>query len=304
MSVLRAATVVAVFAAVALAVSGASARPAAPAATLVFVDVGVGEGVVMRVGDAIVVSDIGEINIPKIYAALERLEATEIDVAILSHPHDDHIKNFELLLGSELFPVRRALLSRSEHWQKRRRTGTCSRPCVATRFASATSVPASATTSARRPGTILKPPRGAFLQEGQEGNASIAYLLELAGRRLLFTGDIERAGERAVVSRWSESEPTDLLLVTHHGSKNASHPFFLEAVKPEQAVISVGRGHGRGNSWLSAASNTRSADRRRGRPTCRRSTCSSCRNIRISSSFARSERPKRITSSNRRRTTQ
>jgi hypothetical protein len=36
----------------------------------------------------------------------------------------------------------------------------------------------------------------------------------------------------------------------------------------------------RGNSWLSAASKTRSGERRRGRPTWRRSTCSSWRKTR------------------------
>jgi beta-lactamase superfamily II metal-dependent hydrolase len=36
----------------------------------------------------------------------------------------------------------------------------------------------------------------------------------------------------------------DLLLVTHHGSKNASHKFFLDAAQPKAGVISVGRGHG------------------------------------------------------------
>jgi len=72
------------------------------------------------------------------------------------------------------------------------------------------------------------------------------YALEVNGKRFLFTGDIEAAGERAVVSEWQRLElgSADVLLATHHGSKYASHDFFLDAVKPKSAVISVNRGHG------------------------------------------------------------
>lgn len=244
MSAFRGATVVAALAAFVVAITGATARTGGTVAKLIFVDVGAGDGVVMRVGDAVVVSDIGEFNVPEIYAALERVNAEEIDVAILSHPHDDHIKNFELLLASDLFPVRRALLSRSEHWQETR-TNRDVLSALRRHDVRLSYVRAGQTYHfGGATWTILNPPRGEFLRDGQEGNASIVYLLELAGRRLLFTGDIERAGERAVLSRWTETEPTDLLLVTHHGSKNASHEFFLDAVKPKVGVISVGRGHG------------------------------------------------------------
>jgi hypothetical protein len=61
---------------------------------------------------------------------------------------------------------------------------------------------------------------------------------------------------------------------------------------------------GPGSSWLSAARSTRSAGRRRGRATCRLSTCNSCRRTRISTSFARSSRPRRTSSSSSRRTAQ
>jgi hypothetical protein len=64
------------------------------------------------------------------------------------------------------------------------------------------------------------------------------------------------------------------------------------------------RGRSRGITLLNAASSTRSDERRRGRATCRRSTCSSWRRTRISTSFARSSRPINNSSSNRRRTAQ
>ncbi len=107
-----------------LLAGSASAAPqrsaARTAAEIVFVDVGAGDGVVIRVGGAVVVSDIGEQNIPFLYKALDEALAKtgsrEIEAIILSHAHDDHVKNFALLLDSSKYTVKRALLSRNAHW--------------------------------------------------------------------------------------------------------------------------------------------------------------------------------------------
>ena len=96
-------------------------RSTAPAAAgIVFVGVGAGDGVVIRVGDAVVLSDIGEHNIPFVYEAIDRalakIDSRQIEAIILTHAHDDHVKNFALLLESRKYTVKRALLSRNLHW--------------------------------------------------------------------------------------------------------------------------------------------------------------------------------------------
>ena len=119
----RVGAVVAVSALVLMAGSASAApkRSSAPsAAEIVFVDVGAGDGVVIRVGGAVVVSDIGERNIPFVYeaidAALAKTGTREIEAIIVSHAHDDHVKNFALLLESGKYKIKRALLSRNAHW--------------------------------------------------------------------------------------------------------------------------------------------------------------------------------------------
>jgi competence protein ComEC len=231
--------------------SAAPQRSVAPtAAEIVFVDVGAGDGVVIRVGGAVVLSDIGEQNIPFLYKALDKALAKtgsrEIEAIILSHAHDDHVKNFALLLKSGKYTVKQALLSRNAHWtatdanravmkaiRDHRVPFTYVRTGQVFRFGGAK-------------WTILNPSPGAFTKHHQVSNSSVAYALEVNGKRFLFTGDVETAGERAVVSEWQGLElgSADVLLATHHGSKHASHDFFLDAVKPKSAVISVNRGHG------------------------------------------------------------
>ena len=249
----RVGAVAAVSVLVLMAGSAAAApqRSAAPsAAEIVFVDVGAGDGVVIRVGGAVVVSDIGERNIPFVYEAIDKALAKtgsrEIEAIIVSHAHDDHVKNFALLLESGKYKIKRALLSRNAHWSatdaNRAVMKAIRRHHVPLKYVRTGQV-------FRFGGakwTILNPSPGAFTKHHQVSNSSVAYALEVSGKRFLFTGDIEAAGERAVVSEWQRLElgPADVLLATHHGSKYASHDFFLDAVKPKSAVISVNRGHG------------------------------------------------------------
>ena len=56
---------------------------------------------------------------------------------------------------------------------------------------------------------------------------------------ILFTGDIEAAGERAMLATRPDLRST-VLKVPHHGSATSSTATFIAAVHPEAAVISDG----------------------------------------------------------------
>ncbi len=68
-------------------------------------------------------------------------------------------------------------------------------------------------------------------------------LVVLAGRapcRVLIPGDLELAGERALLGTGEDIE-AEALIVSHHGSRNASQTAWLDRVDPSWALISVGR---------------------------------------------------------------
>ena len=71
-------------------------------------------------------------------------------------------------------------------------------------------------------------------------NDSIVLRLQLGERTLLLTGDIEMAGENAVL-RANEVLRADVVKVAHHGSKTSSTEGFIAAAQPRFAVISVGQ---------------------------------------------------------------
>ncbi|WP_223192264.1 DNA internalization-related competence protein ComEC/Rec2 [Paenibacillus sedimenti] len=79
----------------------------------------------------------------------------------------------------------------------------------------------------------------------QEQNAqSIVFLLEMQGTRWLFTGDMEKETEAALLESFkekSEKQPKiDVLKVAHHGSKTSTTGAWLDYWKPTLAVISAG----------------------------------------------------------------
>ena len=56
---------------------------------------------------------------------------------------------------------------------------------------------------------------------------------------MLFTGDIEEVAENEILSKYNNFKllKSTILKVAHHGSKTSSTQNFLNAVKPQYAVI-------------------------------------------------------------------
>lgn len=87
---------------------------------------------------------------------------------------------------------------------------------------------------------IIAPPQKLFNGTGSDlNNNSIVFLLHYGQVRLLFTGDIEDDAVNDLLNRDLELK-ADLLLVPHHGGYLAAMPALLDKVKPSFAVIQVG----------------------------------------------------------------
>jgi beta-lactamase superfamily II metal-dependent hydrolase len=84
--------------------------------------------------------------------------------------------------------------------------------------------------------TPLWPPR----DRGPYGrnDASLVLRVELAGRVVLLPGDVESAGEHALVAEQGALR-ADILKLAHHGSRTSSSARFLDAVGPAFAVVSA-----------------------------------------------------------------
>jgi len=70
--------------------------------------------------------------------------------------------------------------------------------------------------------------------------SSIAALLSFRNARFFFTGDIDKQAEQEIIFQGQDIS-SDILKVSHHGSRSATSPEFLANVQPKIAVISVGK---------------------------------------------------------------
>lgn len=77
-------------------------------------------------------------------------------------------------------------------------------------------------------------------------NASIATKIVYGDNTFLLTGDLEAEIEEKLVEK-NLNLKADLLKVPHHGSKTSSTEKFLAKVKPEIAVVQVGRNNNFGH---------------------------------------------------------
>ena len=69
---------------------------------------------------------------------------------------------------------------------------------------------------------------------------SIVLYGKLLDKHFLFTGNLEEKGEKDLLRQYSDLE-VDVLKASQHGSKKSSSSAFLEQLKPEITLISVGK---------------------------------------------------------------
>ena len=69
---------------------------------------------------------------------------------------------------------------------------------------------------------------------------SLVLYGKLLDKHFLFTGNLVEKGEKDLLKYYPDLE-VDVLKASQHGSKNSSSPAFLEQLKPEMTLISVGK---------------------------------------------------------------
>jgi competence protein ComEC len=88
--------------------------------------------------------------------------------------------------------------------------------------------------------TVLAPEPAYTNPGAPTNNDSLVLRLDYGLASALLEGDAERPSEDAMLNH-RRLAPVTLLKIGHHGSKTSTNPEFLDAVTPQQAVISVGR---------------------------------------------------------------
>lgn len=86
-------------------------------------------------------------------------------------------------------------------------------------------------------------PTSELIQENVINNNSLVVKLEYKDFKMLFTGDIEEIAEEKLVEIYKDKRilKSDILKVAHHGSKTSTTEKIINQIKPEIALIGVGK---------------------------------------------------------------
>ena len=87
-----------------------------------------------------------------------------------------------------------------------------------------------------------------LITENILNNNSLVAKLEYKDFKMLFTGDIEELTEKQLLKLYDNDEMnSDILKVAHHGSKTSSSNELIKSVKPQIALIGVGKNNNFGH---------------------------------------------------------
>ena len=190
-----------------------------------FLDVGQGDGAVVRLSGFTVVVDGGP-DPAAFVGRLARLGVDRVDLAVVTHVHEDHVAGIDGLVGR--VPVGRIWAAFAPH------ETPSSRAMLerAERFGVPVTVPAVGTKISVGPDSleVVAPGR----RYAGPNDQSIVLVVTLAGARILLSGDIETVAQAEV-----EVPDIDVLKVPHQGAAT-SDAGWLARHAGSIAVVSVG----------------------------------------------------------------
>lgn len=210
------------------------------------IDVGQGDCMVIETSDGNVMIDTGtNISESALRGYLRSRGLGHFDYLILSHPHDDHIGNADMILKE--FHVDRLLCAETQSvepvWQETLAALDAAQKTKSTEWIRP--INGSVYWVGKLRIEILQVPEKENLGENDD---SMIVRLDYGDCSMLLTGDAEnKAEERLLAGVSSERLKADFLKVAHHGASGSTGETFLQAVSPAIAVISAGESNSFGH---------------------------------------------------------
>lgn len=207
-----------------------------PGWVLVACEVGQGDGMVISTGEAgtAIVVDAGP-DPALMDDCLTRLHITTVPLVVLTHLHADHIGGLAGVLDGRsvgavgVGPDRDAVAA----WRKV--TGQ-----AAARDIPVVGLPRGTRWSSGGLAVEVLGPDAAFRgTDSDENNDSVVLMAEVAGLRILMTGDAQNEAQQQLLDSRADLG-ADVLEQPHHGSAKVL-PAFVNAVAPKVSAIGVGR---------------------------------------------------------------
>lgn len=200
--------------------------------TVHFIDVGQGDATLFTYDDKVILLDAGDWTDTKALDYLQQQNIEQIDLAIMTHPHSDHIGQIADIIKQ--IDVKEVWMSGDEHTSKT--------------YEHALQAVLDHDVEYREPRSGDVETIGDLQLEvlhpkslnGELNEDSISVRISYGDMHFVFTGDAYQTNEAEMMQRHSNLE-AQILHLGHHGSNTSSSQAFLDAVNPDVAIYSAGK---------------------------------------------------------------
>ncbi|MDQ3902613.1 MAG: MBL fold metallo-hydrolase [Thermoproteota archaeon] len=213
---------------------------------MAFIDVGQGDSIlVMLPNTKTLLIDGGDPqSSSKLLATLQQYNLSRIDMIVATHPHADHIGGLVDVIKN-VKEVGEVLDSGQVHTTKIFEDfldviDAKQIPIRSVREGDSINLDPSVTINVLNPPATL--PNGAD-NEAEFNDNSVVLKLTYGEFSAFLTGDMQQTNEARLVSENATALDADVLKAGHHGSRTSSSLPFLNAVKPQVVIISLGAGN-------------------------------------------------------------
>lgn len=205
-----------------------------------FLDVGQADSILIQTGEHFMLIDAGNNNDAEfVVKYLKGLGVTKLDYVVGTHPHEDHIGGLDIVIDT--FEVGKVLMPKVTHTTKTFEDVLLAIKNKGLKITAPT--PGSTLEIGEAKAEVLAPNSTSY---EDLNNYSLVLRLIHGENAFLFTGDAEAVSEKEILQE-EFTIVSDVLKVGHHGSSTSTTTAFLEEVKPDYAIISVGKDNSYGH---------------------------------------------------------
>lgn len=170
----------------------------------------------------------------KLKKVLEKNNCRHIDVLIGTHPDEDHIGGISRILQE--YPVGRLYINGKNNLSS---FHSIQRIAKIKNLTIHEAVSGNHIDWEKKVFAEVIGPKS--LNVDKLNNVSLALKITYGEHSFLFMGDAEKEEEKDILNIYGKKLMSNVLKVGHHGSSSSSTPAFINIVKPQVAIISVGK---------------------------------------------------------------